>query len=101
MYGALVRGDGRYATFSLQVAVVRADGEATTLERMAFLRYAPMHGIDVSWLSREFKLNGDTVTLNGYSTKAKSYPFICQIVGDAAGRFYKLSATQLEKYMNS
>jgi len=97
---AKIDGDGHYATFSLQVGVVQEDGEATTPERMAFLRYAPMHGIDVSWLGREFKLNGDTVVLTGYNTKAKSYPFICQIIGDVAGRFYKLNATQLEKYMN-
>jgi hypothetical protein len=91
--------NGRYAYFSLEVSVVDEGGEAVTPERTAFLRHAPLHGIDTSWLGREFQINGQTVRLTGYNTKAKSYPFICTIVGDDRGG-YKLSAEQLERYMN-
>lgn len=89
--------EGGFANFNLQVGAVQGDGSAMTPERAAFLHYAPMHGIDTSWLGRDFKLNGDVVRLTGYNAKAKAYPFICEIVG--SNRFYKLNATMLERYM--
>jgi len=52
--------NGRYAYFSLEVSVLDDGGLADTPERVAFLRYAPMHNIDTSWLGREFQINDQT-----------------------------------------
>lgn len=87
---------GRFATFTLQVSEVQEDGEVLTPERIAFARYAPMHGISLDWLDREFAINGEAVRLTGYNTAATAYPFICTIVG--SDRAYKLDAAMLERY---
>ncbi len=98
---AKVDSNGRYATFSLQVSAVQANGVASTPERTAYLQYAKLYGVEPDWLGREFKINEDTVVLDGVNRKAKKYPFVLSIVDDQQGRFYKLSAEQLKRLVVS
>ncbi|MCA9872117.1 MAG: hypothetical protein KC441_00620 [Anaerolineales bacterium] len=93
--------NGRYATFSVQVSVLQANGVASTPERSAYLQNARLYGVEADWLGREFTINQDRVVLTGLNPKAKKYPFVLPIVDDPRGRFYKLSTEQLRRLVAS
>jgi hypothetical protein len=76
----LTVGSGTYrdetATLKLELAVVRADGTAVSVEAENFKRYCHFDGLKPEDLNRPFKVGGTEYKIVGYRPKAPKKPYV-------------------------
>jgi hypothetical protein len=74
-----------YATFKVELALVKADGSVGTREATMFRMYAKMLGMSPDDLGREFESNGKKYKLTGYNPSKRKYPFVAEHDGKEYG----------------
>lgn len=96
--GKATYGDS-YATYKLDLALVKEDGTAMTREATAFKMYANILGLKPEDLGREFGANGKRYRLTGYSTTKRKFPFVAECLTD--GKEYGFTETFIKKALNA
>lgn len=81
------------ATFQLQVSEI-IDGEAYTVEKADFERYAPRYGLKASDFGKEFEVGGHWYEIVGAKPKNRTYPILGRKIGSE--QIYKFRAQQVK-----
>ena len=66
--------NGQYATFKLELAVVGADGEATSREAELFKKQCHLYGLEPKHLGTDFTIGMNTYTITGLNPRAHKFP---------------------------
>lgn len=90
---------GKFASFTLTVGLVQDGGKVMTKEEIDWPRFAPLFGLAVGDLHREFNHAGARYEVTGLLSRGRTTPILCRQI--ANGKTYKFGGAAVKRYLDA